>query len=94
MSFSILSISVRAGAPNATGTVDWETGDQGQTELHKATGCLSLLTDSSHRYPSGTGNSVKSRGFRIDLSKASSVYNNNTNTIVPNSCKTLLMIRY
>ena len=60
--------------PNLTGTVAWNNGEQGHTELGTADGVFDKIANTSKNYPSKGGTSSAARGFTFDASRSSAAY--------------------
>lgn len=60
--------------PNLTGTVAWNNGEQGHTELGTADGVFDKIANTSKTYPNKGGTTNAARGFTFDASRSSAAY--------------------
>ena len=81
------SISIPAGLPNAKGDII------NQALFNQAAASGIISTSSGKTF--GSGNTkYTSKLFNIDLSRASTIYKDDYDTVTPESLTTLLLIKY
>ena len=81
------NISVEAGLPNAKGDII------NQALFNQAAASGIISTRSGKTFGSGS-NKFTSKLFDIDLSRASTIYKDDCDTVTPESLTTLLLIKY